>query len=119
MTLVPPLKYRKKPVVVDAFHYKGYEDFNLLRLFVGEAMPLHDMGDGKIGITTLEGVMEASPGDWIIKGVKGEFYPCKPDIFAATYERVDEWRPVKPHRSGGGHVVEPFDLPLPNGEMPY
>ena len=85
MTLVPPLKYRKKPVVVDAFHYKGYEDFNLLRVFVGGSLPLHDMGDGVIGITTLEGVMEASPGDWIIKGVKGEFYPCKPDIFEATY----------------------------------
>lgn len=82
------MKFRKKPVVIDAFHYKGYEDFNLMRLFVGEGRPLHDMGDGKIGIHTLEGVMEASPGDWIIKGVKGEFYPCKPDIFEQTYEAV-------------------------------
>ena len=41
-------------------------------------------------IPTLEGVMRASLGDWIIKGVKGEFYPCKPDIFAATYDAVNE-----------------------------
>jgi hypothetical protein len=81
-------KFMKKPVVVDAIHYHGYQDFNLVRLFIGTNQPLHDMGDGKIGIHTLEGVMEASPGDWIIKGIKGEYYPCKPDIFAATYEEV-------------------------------
>lgn len=47
-------------------------------------------GDGPFGITirTLEGDMTASPGDWIIRGVQGEFYPCKPDIFEATYEPV-------------------------------
>lgn len=44
---------------------------------------------GGIGISTLEGEMEIKPGDWIIKGVKGEFYPCKPDIFEATYEEVE------------------------------
>lgn len=43
---------------------------------------------GKVEITTLEGTLTASIGDWIIKGVKGEFYPCKPDIFAATYEKL-------------------------------
>jgi hypothetical protein len=42
--------------------------------------------NGTVTITTLEGVMRADPGDWIIRGVKGEFYPCKPDIFEATYE---------------------------------
>ena len=80
------MKFRKKPVVIEAMNYRGYEDFNLIRDFVGDSLPLHDMGDGKLGITTLEGVMAANPGDWIIKGVKGEFYPCKPDIFDATYE---------------------------------
>ena len=51
-------------------------------------------GDGPFGIaiTTLEGVMVASPGDWIIRGVQGEFYPCKPDIFEATYEPAGEGR---------------------------
>jgi hypothetical protein len=46
--------------------------------------------DGAVEIATLEGVMRADPGDWIIRGVKGEFYPCKPDIFDATYEAVTE-----------------------------
>jgi hypothetical protein len=46
-------------------------------------------GRGQFLIQTLEGDMHANPGDWIIKGVKGEFYPCKPDIFAATYEAVE------------------------------
>ena len=82
--------YRKKPVVIEAELYRGEEDYNLVRLFVGNARPLHQMGDGKLGIETLEGVMTANPGDFIIKGVKGEFYPCKPDIFAATYELVTE-----------------------------
>lgn len=48
------------------------------------------METGGIHIPTMEGVMIASPGDWIIKGIKGEFYPCKPDIFEATYTKVTE-----------------------------
>jgi hypothetical protein len=44
----------------------------------------------KISIITLEGIMEASPGDWVIRGVKGELYPCKPDIFEATYDPVNQ-----------------------------
>jgi hypothetical protein len=47
---------------------------------------------GYMDIYTLEGVMRASKGDWIIRGIKGEFYPCKPDIFTATYERVEDDR---------------------------
>lgn len=80
--------YRKKPIEIEAIHYGGEHDFNLLREFVGHDHVLHHLGDGKIGIDTLEGVMTASPGDMIIKGVKGEFYPCKPDIFAASYDEV-------------------------------
>ena len=49
-----------------------------------------DWSDEGISIETLEGTMRADPGDWIIKGVKGEFYPCKPDILAATYAAVEE-----------------------------
>ncbi len=82
------MKFRKKPVVIDAIRFvKGNEKD--IEQFVG--MPL-SMGIGldnivsQIGISTLEGTMTASIGDWIIKGVKGEFYPCKPDIFEATYE---------------------------------
>ena len=82
------MKYRKKPVVVEAEQYLGDENFNLIRSFIGNVRPLHHLGDEIIGIETLEGVMEASPGDYIIKGLRGEFYPCKPDIFKATYEPV-------------------------------
>jgi hypothetical protein len=81
-------RYRKKPVVVEAMRYGGEQDHNLIRLFVGNNFPLHHLGDGVLGIQTLEGMMNANPGDWIIRGVAGEFYPCKPDIFAATYDEV-------------------------------
>lgn len=83
-------KFRKKPVVIEAIRYKGDDNFNLVRDFVGNSRPLHRLGDQVLGIDTLEGVMNAHPGDWIIKGVKGEFYPCKPDIFEATYDLVKD-----------------------------
>ena len=81
------MKYRKKPVCIEAIQYLGH-NFNLVRQFVGNGFPLHQLGDGVLGIQTLEGVMSAQIGDWIIRGVKGEHYPCKPDIFEATYEPV-------------------------------
>ena len=74
------MKFRKKPVVIEAIHYQGEQDHNLLREFVGNATPLHHLGDGKLGIATLEGVMAANPGDWIIQGVKGEC--LAPELFA-------------------------------------
>jgi hypothetical protein len=79
-------QYRKKPVVIDAFQFgpgcrlpswyvEAIENFTV------------DHGDGlSATIHTLEGAMQVSNGDWVIKGVKGELYPCKPDIFAATYD---------------------------------
>lgn len=83
------MKYRKKPVVIEAIRNLP-ADINLIRLFVGDKEPLHYLGGGKLGIHTLEGVVTANVGDWIIRGVKGELYPCKPDIFEATYEKVEE-----------------------------
>ena len=83
-------KFRKKPVVIEAYCLMG----NMERPdWLHKAM--HDgsvrFEDGGVGfIQTLEGEMRAEPTDWIIRGVKGELYPCKPDIFAATYEPVDE-----------------------------
>lgn len=76
-------KFRKKPVVIEAVQFDG----TLLSL-AGMAIPevSQVLGSRTAQIPTLEGVMTAEPGDWIIRGVKGEFYPCKPDIFAATYE---------------------------------
>ena len=79
-------QYRKKPVVIEAEQYLLGEVIRAKWLF--DAMESGDVfsdADG-LKIKTLEGVMSASVGDWIIRGVKGEIYACKPDIFAATYE---------------------------------
>lgn len=87
------MKYRKKPVIIEAF-----------RLIKGEIIPqwfIEEWDAGNISlignedgmsadINTLEGVMHASPCDYIIKGVHGELYPCKPDIFEATYDKVED-----------------------------
>jgi len=78
-------KFRKKPVVIDAVQYDGINESEIEQ-FVGISyVPGRDFK-----IRTLEGDMLASVGDWIIKGVNGEFYPCKPDIFEKTYEAVGE-----------------------------
>lgn len=89
-----PKKYRKKPVTIEA-----------MRLTLGNAKDVCDWmhsatkGEQRKGITpegaveihTLEGTMRADVGDWVIRGVQGEFYPCKPDIFEATYDEVRPW----------------------------
>ena len=75
--------FRKKPVVIEAIQFTG--NFDEIEKFVGGDAELRD---GKLVVATLEGPLNASLDDWIIKGIKGEFYPCKPDIFEATYERV-------------------------------
>jgi hypothetical protein len=86
-------QYRKKPVVVEAVQWLGEESFAELYRFTDAdnnyGIVGMKNGRGDIAqITTLEGVMDAQPGDFIIKGVQGEFYPCKPDIFEKTYELV-------------------------------
>ena len=101
--------YRKKPVTVEARQLVGdtaaihavylWIESNTLGSFEPTAVvegrePCPASGvsidprDGRMMIATLEGAMHANPGDWIIRGVQGEFYPCKPDVFAATYEPV-------------------------------
>lgn len=77
-------KYRKKPVTVDAIKWDGRDLLELVG-FAGAAVRVFK---GSIHIETLEGLMRINPGDYLIKGVKGEFYPCKPDIFEKTYEEV-------------------------------
>jgi len=79
--------YRKKPVEIEAREYLGNFDQDLAAWCGGRIIGL-GQGFAKIEIETLEGVITASPGDYIIRGVQGEFYPCKPDIFAATYDKV-------------------------------
>lgn len=78
--------FRKKPVVIEAHNYVGvYSDF--LKAWLGDAAFWSDQQT--LNVITLEGPVTVSRGDWIIKGVKGEFYPCKPDIFKQTYEVAD------------------------------
>ncbi len=82
-------KYRKKLVVVEAMQYDGnnrkeIRDWAGALVFVNYA----DSSDKNLYIETLEGQMAAHMGDWIIRGIKGELYPCKPDIFEATFEEV-------------------------------
>ena len=118
------MKFRKRPVVIDARQWDGTAegatpiinwvlDGNGTVSYHGNEAspecdgphelapfrycPSCDWNDGPptLAVATLEGVMLAKPGDWVIRGVQGEFYPCKPDIFAETYERVEE-----PHRFG-------------------
>lgn len=87
-------KYRKKPVVIEAFCWRGDVRFGApdwLTEWVspnGGRVSIYAI-DSSLEIPTLEGVMRADVGDWIIQGVKGEIYPCKPDIFVATYEPAD------------------------------
>lgn len=92
-------KYRKKPVVIEAMRFDQVDakrsaieiltwagpQCGMEHRFTSNPVQPHI-----IVIQTLEGEMRAMPGDWIIKGVSGEFYPCKPDIFEKTYEPVDD-----------------------------
>lgn len=78
--------YRKKPVEIQAIQYINSAD---VHEFCGE-QAREPVGENHMEIVTPEGVMTAQIGDYIIKGIKGEFYPCKPDIFEATYEKVDK-----------------------------
>ena len=81
------MKYRKKPVVIEAIQWDGtnYDE-------IGDWMGLNSTLeiDGQFIIPTLEGDMRVSEGDWVIRGVNGEFYPCKPDIFEKTYEPAED-----------------------------
>ena len=82
-------KFRKKPIVIEAIQFTGEESLcDIFKLQGVKPARTITASHGSIYISTLEGKMEARPGDWIIKGIKGECYPCKPDIFEATYELV-------------------------------
>ncbi|HMN12799.1 MAG TPA: hypothetical protein PKD55_10795 [Bellilinea sp.] len=95
-------KYRKKPVIVEAFQYSYYEIWPFwftLANRTGKVVSNLEYCE----IETLEGKMRCAPGDWIIRGVEGEIYPCKDAIFRATYEPVE-----------GGELIENPDK-LPEG----
>lgn len=83
------MKYRKKPVEIEAIQFIiDHPQLDELRDFAGDHINYEWLNEGNIYIETLEGDMRADEGDYIIKGVKGEFYPCKPDIFELTYEKI-------------------------------
>jgi hypothetical protein len=81
-------RYRKRPVEIEAAQFTGSNGLELLAEGWADEWSADHAGD--LVIHTLEGDHRANPGDWIIRGVKGERYPCKPDIFEATYERVPD-----------------------------
>ncbi len=81
------MKYRKLPVEIDAFRWTYDKAPQWWRALKHTQV---NVGTGSAFIPTLEGIMEARVGDYIIRGVKGEIYPCKPDIFEATYEPVNQ-----------------------------
>ena len=98
------MKYKKKPVIVEAIQWDGsYESTRQVCEFMGRTVANNEMTQRKFEeyvyscvnngmyIHTLEGQMKASIGDYIIKGVNGEIYPCKPDIFKKTYEKVEDF----------------------------
>lgn len=80
-------RYRKKAVVIEAMQFTDVDKDRVFNFVTCNRHPDRDeAGNPILKIETLEGEMTARIGDWIIKGVAGEFYPCKPDIFEATYE---------------------------------
>lgn len=85
---VRPVSVRKLPVAVEAMRYTGDNLSGIQKWMTGSALDSAADPDPTAGfrIATLEGSMIVSAGDWVIRGIKGEFYPCKPDIFVATYE---------------------------------
>lgn len=98
------MKYRKKPVVIEAFQYVGGGDFEHPALPDWLWNAFEDgtafNSEGRLMLKTLEGAHTVSDGDYVIRGVQGELYACKPDIFAATYDPVE----TTPVALGGGSV---------------
>ncbi len=82
-------KFRKKPIVIEAIQYDGTNE-KAHEIYKLSTRNVSFIPGKELTIRTLEGAMTANVGDWIIKGVAGEVYPCKPDIFEATYEPVED-----------------------------
>jgi hypothetical protein len=91
------MKYRKKPIIIDAIQWDGINFDEIIKFSQNSPNDVFTYGlsketaleSGNIFISTLEGVMTASKNDFIIRGINGEFYPCKPDIFEKTYESLN------------------------------
>ena len=81
------MKFRKKPVVIDALQWTG-KNLDEVNKFIDDGLDEEIVPDKPFIIETLEGDVTCQVGDWIIRGIKGEFYPCKPDIFERSYDAV-------------------------------
>jgi len=113
-------KFRKKPVEIEAIQWTGYNGHQIIK-FVGQNLHFSQPPSGykhsnddslellTIQIPTLEGVMTANQMDWIIKGINGEFYPCKPDIFEKTYEPETPGESNQAHPEGVKEVVDCYN----------
>lgn len=99
------MKYRKKPVQIEAEQYSKLRGLDTAFLIKAVCNKAHDGNWGEPHIHTLEGIHDVRDGDFIIQGVKGEFYPCMPDIFALTYQLVSENDTV---------AYKPFTVPYKN-----
>jgi hypothetical protein len=82
-------KFRKKPVVIEATKFMGGFSHDEMTVDWDGYADVATFSNGFLKIKTLEGIMHANVGDYIIKGVNGEFYPCRPDIFAKSYEPAE------------------------------
>lgn len=90
------MKYRKRPIVIEAFKWTGGPEQDedptwIVQAIASGKITFYEPGTPRVlmHIQTLEGLMVADRGDFIIRGIKGEIYPCKPDIFEASYERAE------------------------------
>ena len=82
-------EFRKKPIVIKAMQFIGSNYVYIAEWMISAGQTTYIASRDRFSIKTLEGMMEVSVGDWIIKGIGGEFYPCKPDIFELTYDEVE------------------------------
>lgn len=85
---MPKYKDKQKPITIEAIQFLGDDYGNLCGIGSMGLKPIVKYNPLRLEIPTLEGTMIANVGDWVIKGANGEFYPCKPDIFKKTYERL-------------------------------
>ncbi|WP_434315857.1 hypothetical protein [Leifsonia sp. P73] len=114
--------YRKKPVEIEAIQWR-VSNHSEVKAFLGEdyvaVLSKHTSKPAHIAISTLEGSIYAAPGDFVIRGVHGEHYPCKPDIFAETYETVggaDDSRLAE--LTAVAEAIARWDYITANGEEP-
>lgn len=89
---ITPTRFRRRPTVVDAILWQGEFNCEEVFAFLGLEHPDDEMDHSVIHIPTLEGTITAPAGDWIVRGTTGEFWPVKPEIFAATYEPAEAIR---------------------------